>query len=267
MIDTTKMSVDEIRAKLIQSGLPLDDVKNIKGKSNLASKLKEIIGEALSDLEITTTNETVETEEKTIEYLSPEWQDYVLSQFNKNELDDGYPLVAGLRRVTQKLLGPIISSKPVGFVSGNTCIYEVNIRWDDTPGEIRTFGGIGYADPSNFEADDEYGKYCPPIAETRGEGRALRKALGLNITFAEEMVRKKNTNKVNVEETETIVSDKKDTDPISTVQISLIRNLASRNNVDLTKLTDKPIESLTNIEALSIIGKLNEVQTNRKELN
>ena len=43
---------------------------------------------------------------------SPEWNDYVLSLFEENELYDGRPLCAGLRRVAELLLGEIVSSKP-----------------------------------------------------------------------------------------------------------------------------------------------------------
>ena len=39
---------------------------------------------------------------------SPEWNEYVLSLFEENELIDGNPLVAGLRRVAEVVLGPIV---------------------------------------------------------------------------------------------------------------------------------------------------------------
>ena len=53
------------------------------------------------------------TEEKTIpDYLSPEWDAYVMEQFAPHELMDGHPNAAGLRRVAELLLGPIIESGP-----------------------------------------------------------------------------------------------------------------------------------------------------------
>ena len=41
-----------------------------------------------------------------------EWNDYVLSNFNENEMFDGRPLCAGLRRVAELLLGRIVVSRP-----------------------------------------------------------------------------------------------------------------------------------------------------------
>jgi hypothetical protein len=65
--------------------------------------------------------------------LSPEWNDYVLQFFTEKELIDGNPLTAGLRRVSEILIGEIISSKPVEVqrietgdpIGKTTVIYEV----------------------------------------------------------------------------------------------------------------------------------------------
>ena len=43
---------------------------------------------------------------------SPDWNDYVLELFQDKELIDGNPLVAGLRRVAELVLGPIVYSGP-----------------------------------------------------------------------------------------------------------------------------------------------------------
>ena len=64
---------------------------------------------------------------------SPGWNDYVLSLFENNELFDGRPLCAGLRRVAELVLGPVASSRPTQVfppLSGNeigrsTVVWEV----------------------------------------------------------------------------------------------------------------------------------------------
>ena len=43
---------------------------------------------------------------------SPEWSEYVLGLFEDKELIDGNPLVAGLRRVAELVLGQIVYSGP-----------------------------------------------------------------------------------------------------------------------------------------------------------
>lgn len=44
--------------------------------------------------------------------LSSEWHDYAMTLFHESEMVDGHPLVAGLRRVSEVVLGPIIFSGP-----------------------------------------------------------------------------------------------------------------------------------------------------------
>ena len=43
---------------------------------------------------------------------SPEWNGYVMGMFTEKELYDGNPLVAGLRRVAELVIGPIVFSGP-----------------------------------------------------------------------------------------------------------------------------------------------------------
>ena len=45
-------------------------------------------------------------------YGSEDWNDYVMTKFNKSELFDGNPTCAGLRRVAEELLGTIVVSRP-----------------------------------------------------------------------------------------------------------------------------------------------------------
>ena len=46
------------------------------------------------------------------EYASPEWNKYVMEHFRPDELIDGNPICAGLRRVAGLLLGEIVESGP-----------------------------------------------------------------------------------------------------------------------------------------------------------
>jgi hypothetical protein len=122
----------------------------------------------------------------------PEWSDYVMSLFEDNELIDGMPLAAGLRRVSEIVLGPIVFSGPVQvFPPSNdnahgraTVVFKVEFK-----------SGICYSEVADCwegNTDDAFCAYAVATASTRAEARALRKALKLRAVAAEE-VTKKNT--------------------------------------------------------------------------
>lgn len=129
--------------------------------------------------------------------LSPEWNDYVMGLFQANELIDGNPLTAGLRRVAELLVGEIISSKPVDVklmqttdpIGRAVVTYEVQFLVKKGGQEyVKT-----YADVSDVWAgntDDIFAVHGPATASTKAEGRALRKALKIRAVAAEELCKK-----------------------------------------------------------------------------
>jgi len=124
--------------------------------------------------------------------LSPEWNSHVLSLFDESELIDGNPLVAGLRRVAEIVLGPIMFSGP-------TQVFPV--QRDDHHGRatvvftVEFENGMRYSEVADVwegNTDDMFCAYAVATASTRAEGRALRKALKIKGVAAEEIT-KKNT--------------------------------------------------------------------------
>ena len=122
--------------------------------------------------------------------LSPEWHKYVMTLFDESELIDGNPLVAGLRRVSELVLGPIVFSGP-------TQVFPV--QESDHHGRatvvfsVEFESGIRYsevADVCEGNTDDMFCAYAVATASTRAEGRALRKALKIKGVAAEEITRK-----------------------------------------------------------------------------
>ena len=58
----------------------------------------------------------------------PEWNDYVMSMFTDKEMYNGNPLVNGLRRVAEVVLGPIVYSGPTQvFPLSETTIMDVQL--------------------------------------------------------------------------------------------------------------------------------------------
>ena len=122
--------------------------------------------------------------------LSKEWHDYAMTLFDDTELVDGHPLVAGLRRVSELVLGPIVFSGP-------TQVFPV--QRDDHHGRatviftVEFANGMKYAEVADSwegNTDDTFCAYAVAIASTRAEARALRKALKIKGVAAEELTKK-----------------------------------------------------------------------------
>ena len=213
--DYAGVKVAEIRKELVETyGLEESEVKSIKGKLELVKMIEEQktlaaiddidFGDESNDGDFEAShdkvvNELLEQAEEKQEVSSPsicdpEWSDYVLSKFEYDELVDGNPTVDGLRRVTELVLGPIIEMKsnivqaPDKENQGRatvSCSITVVINWHDNL-HHRTATGSGDAWHKN--TDMPYSKFPVAMAETRAEGRALRRLLQLRkVVAAEEL--------------------------------------------------------------------------------
>lgn len=201
--------------------------------------------------------------------LSIEWHDYAMSLFHEHEMIDGHPLVAGLRRVAEVVLGPIIFSGP-------TQVFPV--QREDHHGRatviftVKFANGMEYAEVADSwegNTDDMFCAFAVAIASTRAEARALRKALKIRGVAAEELT-KKDTAKI----VRDISSTKKssegeydETSRMSDAQLNFIdvkckqlnidgKKLFATFNVDSAKKVSKKIAS-------EIIDKLNDFQRDK----
>ena len=117
-------------------------------------------------------------EEDTPSMFSEEWNEYVMAHFKRNELIDGNPICAGLRRVAELLLGDIIESGPEQVFPASdsngpgraTVVFSVTFNLMNT-GSIRTFKEV--ADVWHGNTDDLFCAHPVATASTRAEGRAL----------------------------------------------------------------------------------------------
>lgn len=119
---------------------------------------------------------------------SPDWHNYVMSRFEKDELVDGNPTVDGLRRVAEKVLGEIMSiiSEVVGTpIKDNEFRATIKVQIHFADNKVFT----GCADAFSGNAEKEFARHAVALAETRAEGRCLKRALRLKrVVSAEEMV-------------------------------------------------------------------------------
>lgn len=120
-------------------------------------------------------------------YLSPEWSDYVMTQFAEGELIDGKPVLVGLRRVGRMLLGEVKESYGECIASdfdlnNKRCNAVVNYTLVFDEGKRVS----GMAEVNPFNTDDMFLGFPVATAESRAESRAWKKALMLRgLTFDE----------------------------------------------------------------------------------
>ena len=204
--------------------------------------------------------------------LSPEWHDYAMGLFDSSELVDGHPLVAGLRRVSELVLGPIVFSGP-------TQVFPV--QREDHHGRatvvfsVEFANGMRYAEVADSwegNTDDMFCAYAVAIASTRAEARALRKALKIKGVAAEELT-KKDTAKIVREISNNKASsdgDYNDQSRMSDAQFNFIDVKCKQLNIDGLKLFESfnvsPSKKVSKKIASDIIDKLNDYQRDKSSI-
>lgn len=210
-------------------------------------------------------------DDKKAAYLSPHWDTFVMSQLDESELTDGYPRVAGLRRVAELLLGDIINSSPIDVhpvaprdeTQRSTVGYSITFLWFD--GSERTYADV--ADCHSENQDPEFLIYSVATASTRAEGRALRKALKLKKCAFEEIGPTKDAVKSKPKK----VSDRPD--PISSSQIRFLDKRCKDLDVDVLKFINQgqetfdAIEDMTKVQAKELIDFLAQVTADKEKLD
>lgn len=118
-----------------------------------------------------------------------EWSDYVLKHLHEDEFFKGNPTVDGLRRIVPLLLGPILSdTTTVVQTPTPDNNHRATVVCEITIGGYEQVCFSGAADVYRGNIDKEYARYPVATAETRAEGRALRKALRLRKVIAAEEI-------------------------------------------------------------------------------
>lgn len=275
MRDYRKLKVKDIRNILIdEHGSDKDSIFDIKGKVNLVKLLKKYDNDSVNldnikfpdkDYEQSSFTPVIENDEdsdtdidNTPSRTDPEWSNYVLNQFSADELFDNKPTVNGLRRVAELLIGEInyirstVEQVPNKENGGRSTI-KATIGFMN--GDIYD----GVSDAWDGNTDEPYSKHPTSYAETRAEGRALRRALRLKTVAAEELA-------INV------INDENSPINITDTQITYIDVLTKRININVKKfltyqkLTCNNIMEVKHEEALMLIEALSEFQRNLESI-
>ena len=204
--------------------------------------------------------------------LSAEWHDYAMTLFHESELIDGHPLVAGLRRVSEVVLGPIVFSGP-------TQVFPV--QREDHHGRatvvftVEFANGMRYAEVADSwegNTDDMFCAFAVAIASTRAEARALRKALKIKGVAAEELT-KKDTAKIvrDISSTKTTSEGEyDDSSRMSDAQYNFIDIKCKQLNIDGKKLFGEfnadSGRKVSKKVASDIIDRLNDYQRDKSSI-
>lgn len=196
-----------------------------------------------------------------------DWTDHVLSLLSDDEKIKGNPTTDGLRRIFETALNCVVveaTSDVVQTPDPNnekraTVVHTLSYilkNMDDGRPDLNYRSVSGSADVYWGNCDKVYRNHPVAVAETRAEGRALRRALKLRkVIAAEEMVED--------------IEDHPDQNSVSKItnnQINFIDVIAKRLNINVTALLklngleSVNIYSLNHEDAVKIIRLLSSYQ-------
>lgn len=229
------------------------------------------------------TPEELSTQENKMDYSIPpkppivpsitsqDWTDYVLSQFEANELYEGNPTLDGLRRVGELLIGEIVSSRT--SVVQCACLENekratviCSITFMDGEGNLKIFDGAADSNYSNTEK--VYNRYPTSIAESRAECRALRKALRLKAVAQEELCKEED---IEVSSSPTLTEGNITQNQLNYLDI-LCKNDIRGLNIDIAAFVKEnfadceKISLLTHDQALQLITKIQAYQKDKNSI-
>lgn len=199
-------------------------------------------------------NDSVEVVEntKTVTPNDLEWTDYVLGFLSEDEKIAGNPTTDGLRRIFEKVLNcVVISADSVVEQSPNiknerraTVVHSLTyvINGDNEPPESKYRTVSGAADVYWGNCDKVYRNHPVAVAETRAEGRALRRALKLRKVVAAEEIAK---------DIDTDHLEENNLNKINITQINFMDVFGKRLNINISKFLntlDISCKNIYNIE-------------------
>jgi hypothetical protein len=198
-----------------------------------------------------------------------EWTDYVLTLLSDDEKIAGNPTTDGLRRIFEVALNCRLMSSTSTVAQSpspdnekratvvHSLTYRLNPDKPDPEGfNIQTVDGS--ADVYWGNCDKIYRNHPVAVAETRAEGRALRRALKLRKVVA-------------AEEISSTIEDDPDGDTVSKItsnQINFIDVIAKRIDINPLRVVaslgieEKNIKNIDYSHGISIIRELSKLQQN-----
>ena len=194
----------------------------------------------------------------------PGWSEYILDNMSDSELIQGAPTVDGLRRATEKCFGEILQSKSeiveVPTRQNNKCTikHSLTIRKYSTDSIIEVDGCV---DVLYDKIPYPFNTHLVATADTRAEGKALRRALKIRVVTAEELQ--------NQDEDDVMASE----EGMNDQQILALNQMCKRLDISVTNFVKaqynkvKVINDVSNMEARVLIAQLSGFQRKPKSID
>jgi hypothetical protein len=211
--------------------------------------------------------EIVNEEVKTVTPNDLEWTDHVLSLLSDDEKISGNPTTDGLRRIFEIALNCTVISAESNVVQSpsvdnerratvvHSLTYLLNNDTVDEALKLRSVSGA--ADVYWGNCDKVYRNHPVAVAETRAEGRALRRALKLRkVVAAEELAKDIDTEHL----------EENNIGKINSTQINFFEVFGKRLNINIHKLLNhlaidsKNIYNISYDDAVKTITTLSSYQ-------
>lgn len=205
--------------------------------------------------------EAVELKVKPVTPNDLEWTDHVLSLLHEDEKINGNPTTDGLRRIFETVLNCTITSSDTTVVQTPdlanerraTVVYSVAYVLNDEsiPEHSKYRSVSAAADVYWGNCDKVFRNHPVAVAETRAEGRTLRKALKLRKVVTADEVAKE------------IVDHNSETgnNTINTSQLNFFDVFGKRLNVNIKKLLDSLAIDSSNVYNISYDDAVKTIST------
>ena len=231
---------------------------------NIKKEVTEVVSEAVAVAQETVTKPSIN---------DLGWTDYVLSLLSDDEKIADNPTTDGLRRVFEIALDCCVTEAKTEVVQTPepnnekraTVVHTISYilkNLDSEEDNLKYRSVSGAADVYWGNCDKIYRNHPVAVAETRAEGRALRRALKLRKVVAAEEIAKD-------------IDDHPDAESVNKItnnQINFIDTLSNRLNINVIKLLEhnnldtKNVYGLSHDDAVGIIRVLSGYQQNMQTI-
>jgi hypothetical protein len=202
-------------------------------------------------------------------YGSDDWNDFLLRQFEDDELYDGNPTCDGCRRLVEQLIGPVgdrgVSEYTPAMAENrwsSTVMYVVNVLVmnDSHPQYGNRISITEIADAGPHNTDAPYCNHPAATAATMAESRCYRKLLGLKSITAEENTER--AQEFDRWEPDEVIEDSQ----IKTLDLMCKRlDIEVMSFINSGRSTYKSIDVVPRGTAAKMLRELNKVQRGVKE--